>query len=228
VSRSVGARPFSLFLRNSYLGAIFCAVDLACFSFQLLNYLYIASAWPVTGSAMEVASKTPKLLIPCHRELYESLMAHLNCHGLGRLGVAILLTLLLVPRYSHSQFTSLPRIIGRSQKYKHLLRANDSNGTGKQLNLKRTKTILPIADKIPLLLTTFSCRFWQPASISVTRAFCQDVVLYHFMLLQLCSRRCSTSYICTLDEYMTARPDNIGTNPSFVSALGQDLPHDVM
>jgi hypothetical protein len=46
------------------------------------------------------------------------------------------------------------------------------------------------------------------------------------MLVVLQAEHCSTSHICTLDEYMTACRDIIGTDPSF--GLVQDLPHDVM
>lgn len=43
--------------------------------------------------------------------------------------------------------------------------------------------------------------------------------------------RRATSYVCTLDEYMIARRDNIGSDPSFAFlevSLGLNLPHFVM
>ncbi|KAJ7910913.1 terpenoid synthase [Mycena leptocephala] len=77
-------------------------------------------------------------------------------------------------------------------------------------------------------------QFWQRASISASKAsrerFIKTWRSYVTSVVQQAERR-STSYICTLDEYMIARRDNIGTDPSFVFveiSLGLDLPHEVM
>lgn len=49
-------------------------------------------------------------------------------------------------------------------------------------------------------------------------------------MVEQAARR-SQSYICTVDEYMTARRDNIGSDPTFALmevCLNLDIPHEVM
>ncbi|KAJ6561560.1 terpenoid synthase [Mycena vulgaris] len=77
-------------------------------------------------------------------------------------------------------------------------------------------------------------QFWKRASVNAPKACHERFVnawrTYLDSVVQQAERR-STSYICTVDEYMAARRDNIGSDPSFAFleiSLGVDLPHEVM
>ncbi|KAK6996946.1 terpene cyclase [Favolaschia claudopus] len=77
-------------------------------------------------------------------------------------------------------------------------------------------------------------QFWQRASANAPQAaqerFVKSWELYLDSVVQQAQRR-SVSYLCTSDEYMTARRLNIGCDPSFVLlelSLDVDLPHEVM
>ncbi|KAF7979340.1 hypothetical protein HWV62_42763 [Athelia sp. TMB] len=77
-------------------------------------------------------------------------------------------------------------------------------------------------------------QFWKRASVKAPKA-CQErfVKAWRTYLgsVVLQAERRSSSYICTIDEYMAARRDNIGSDPSFALleiSLEVDIPHSVM
>ncbi|KAK7012921.1 isoprenoid synthase domain-containing protein [Favolaschia claudopus] len=77
-------------------------------------------------------------------------------------------------------------------------------------------------------------QFWRRASVDVPRP-CQERFVnswrtYLGSVVEQAERR-SNSYICTMNEYLAARRNNIGSDPSFVFleiSLQLDLPHEVM
>ncbi|KAJ7753354.1 terpenoid synthase [Mycena maculata] len=77
-------------------------------------------------------------------------------------------------------------------------------------------------------------QFWKRASVNVPKP-CQERFVnawrtYLASVVEQAERR-SKAYICTVDEYMIARRNNIGSDPSFALleiSLGLDLPHEVM
>ncbi|KAK7012924.1 isoprenoid synthase domain-containing protein [Favolaschia claudopus] len=77
-------------------------------------------------------------------------------------------------------------------------------------------------------------QFWRRASVDVPRP-CQERFVnswrtYLDSVVEQAERR-SKSYICTMNEYLAARRNNIGSEPSFVFleiSLQLDLPHEVM
>jgi hypothetical protein len=83
-------------------------------------------------------------------------------------------------------------------------------------------------------LTFVNHRFWKRASL-----FAPDVCKERFVAtwrtyvasIVVQAERHSSAYICTINEYMAARRDNIGTYPTFVLleiCLELDIPHEVM
>ncbi|KAF9030695.1 terpenoid synthase [Hymenopellis radicata] len=77
-------------------------------------------------------------------------------------------------------------------------------------------------------------QFWKRASSfapePVKERFVKAWRIYLDSVIQQAERR-SSSYICTIDEYMLARRDNIGSDPSFAFleiSLNVCLPHEVM
>lgn len=77
-------------------------------------------------------------------------------------------------------------------------------------------------------------RFWERASRPAPQATRERFVnawrSYIASVIQQADRR-GSSYICGIEEYMTARRDNIGSDPSFALleiSLELDLPHEVM
>ncbi|KAJ6465141.1 terpenoid synthase [Mycena vulgaris] len=84
------------------------------------------------------------------------------------------------------------------------------------------------------LIGEIARQFWKRASVNAPKAchrrFLNAWRIYLGSVVQQAERR-STSYICTVDEYMAARRDNIGSDPSsaFLEiSLSVDLPHEVM
>ena len=78
------------------------------------------------------------------------------------------------------------------------------------------------------------CRFWQRAKVHAAKVTQERFIAtwrtYLESVITQAERR-GASYICTIDEYMDARRDNIGTRPSFAFmeiCLGLNIPHEVM
>ncbi|KAK7451089.1 hypothetical protein VKT23_012765 [Stygiomarasmius scandens] len=77
-------------------------------------------------------------------------------------------------------------------------------------------------------------QFWQrarkAAPVACEERFIRAWRTYIGSVILQAERR-DHSYICTIEEYMAARRDNIGSDPSFAlleMSLGVDLPHEVM
>ena len=90
-----------------------------------------------------------------------------------------------------------------------------------------------------LLLTISSVilphRFWKRASAHAHQATKERFVKawrsYLDSVILQAQRRDKGRYICTIDEYMVSRRDNIGSDPSFAfleMSLELDIPHYVM
>ena len=84
-------------------------------------------------------------------------------------------------------------------------------------------------------LSFFLSRFWKRASAYAPQAakerFVKGWRSYLDSVILQAQRRDQSRYICTIEEYMIARRDNIGTNPTFAFlevSLGLDIPHYVM
>lgn len=78
-------------------------------------------------------------------------------------------------------------------------------------------------------------RFWKRASANAPKAtqehFVKSWRSYLDSVIVQAQRRDRSRYICTIEEYIIARRDNIGCAPSFVFleiSLGLDIPHSVM
>ncbi|KAF7982707.1 hypothetical protein HWV62_26552 [Athelia sp. TMB] len=77
-------------------------------------------------------------------------------------------------------------------------------------------------------------QFWKHASVTAPKA-CQErfvnTLRTNLDSIVVQAERRSSSYICTIDEYMAARRENIGTSPVFAFieiSKELDLPHHVM
>lgn len=77
-------------------------------------------------------------------------------------------------------------------------------------------------------------RFWKRASSVAPRVVIERFEkawrMYIDSVITQGERR-SSKYICTIDEYMLARRDNIGSDPSFALleiSLNLAIPHEVM
>ncbi|KAH9477371.1 Delta(6)-protoilludene synthase [Psilocybe cubensis] len=78
-------------------------------------------------------------------------------------------------------------------------------------------------------------QFWKRASAYAPQATKERFVKawrsYLDSVILQASRRDRSHYICTIDEYMVARRDNIGSDPSFTfleMSLEVDIPHHIM
>lgn len=78
-------------------------------------------------------------------------------------------------------------------------------------------------------------RFWKRASayalLATKERFVKAWRSYLESIIIQAARRDRSHYICTIEEYMTARRDNIGTDPCFAlmeMSLETDIPHYIM
>uniref|UniRef100_A0A8H7Y3N7 Terpene synthase n=1 Tax=Psilocybe cubensis TaxID=181762 RepID=A0A8H7Y3N7_PSICU len=92
----------------------------------------------------------------------------------------------------------------------------------------------PRADSDPLI-GKIARQFWQGAMVHASHTTRERFMLswksYVDSIIIQASRRNNSRYICTFDEYMAARRDNIGSYPCFAfleMSLNLDIPHEIM